>query len=171
MHDTFKQLITNQYQASLCTLNQCIQECPEAIFQKPVAAFPFSQCVFHTLFFADLYLGKDMDDQLKQQFHLDQAAVFAGYSQLESDTPAANYQKPFLSLYLQHCRSKMERVVGEETEADLNEPAGFPWLSTITRAEVHAYNIRHIQHHAAQLILQMRKEATFNLPWVRSGWV
>lgn len=169
MHDTFKELIANQYEATFCTLNQCLQECPDAVWQKPVSAFPFSQCIFHTLFFADLYLGKNMEVQPNQEFHKTHAAVFGDYPQLEK-TPVETYEKEFLGLYLAFCRTKANSVVSSETEAELKEPAGFPWLASGSRAEVHVYNIRHIQHHAAQLILQLRKEATFDLPWVRSGW-
>lgn len=170
MHDTFKELIANQYEATFCTLNQCLQECPSAFWQEPVSAFPFSQCIFHALFFADLYLGKNMEVQPEQAFHKTNAAIFAGYEQLERVTPVGTYEKQFLEQYLGHCRTKAKSVMGNETEEEWKEPAGFPWLASSSRAEVHVYNIRHIQHHAAQLILHLRKEATFDLPWVKSGW-
>ena len=38
-----------------------------------------------------------------------------------------------------------------------------------TRAELHLYNIRHIQHHAAQLILRLRLDTDVDIPWVGRG--
>ncbi len=57
MVDTLKELITNQFEAALCTLSACIDECPEAAWNAPVANLAFCQAVFHTLFYADYYLG------------------------------------------------------------------------------------------------------------------
>jgi hypothetical protein len=64
-------------------------------------------------------------------------------------------------------------AVGErthsETEESLREIVEFDWLS-LERAELHVYNIRHIQHHAAQLSLRLRLDTGDGIPWVGSGW-
>ncbi len=169
MQDLYKSLITNQYEAAFCTLHECVTRCPDEMWQAPVVNHPFSQSIFHTLFFADLYLGTDMDAQRQQPFHRQHAEAFADYEQLEDRIPHGRYEKSFIVEYLQHCRAKARQVVAAETARQLTEPAGFAWLNT-TRAEVHVYNIRHIQHHAAQLILRLRGEAGQDMPWVKSGW-
>ena len=43
------------------------------------------------------------------------------------------------------------------------------WLP-FARAELYVYNIRHIRHHAAQLILRLKSSADMDVPWARSGW-
>jgi len=43
------------------------------------------------------------------------------------------------------------------------------WLP-FPRVEVHIYNVRHIQHHAAQLILRLRRDHKQGIPWFKSGW-
>jgi hypothetical protein len=40
----------------------------------------------------------------------------------------------------------------------------------LPRAELHVYNIRHIQHHSAQLIMRLRLDCDVDVPWISSGW-
>jgi hypothetical protein len=40
----------------------------------------------------------------------------------------------------------------------------------MSRAELYVYNLRHIQHHAAQLSLRLRLDHGVNIAWVGSGW-
>ena len=170
MLDVFKQLISNQYEAAFCTLGECVKRCPDEIWQRSVVNNPFSQSVFHTLFFADLYLGTNVEEQPTQPFHQEHASVFDDYEQIEDRVPVATYSKEFIRKYLVHCRSKAIETLNRENENDLSQPVLFPWLET-SRAEVHVYNIRHIQHHAAQLIAKLRSEVDEDMPWVKSGWL
>jgi hypothetical protein len=70
---------------------------------------------------------------------------------------------------LDHCRQKAIKVIAAETEASLKGPCRFA-RRTITRAELHVYNMRHVQHHAAQLSLRLRLNAKIDIPWIGSGW-
>jgi hypothetical protein len=169
MLEAYKTLVTNQFEAALCTLNLCVDRCPEHLWNQPVGTYPVSLVAFHTLFFADFYLGADETSQKSQSFHKEHAAIFADYEQLEDREPVCRYEKGFIKAYLEHCRQKAHRVIAAETEATLNAPCGFP-RKTFSRAELHPYNIRHIQHHAAQISLRLRLDAKVDIPWVRSGW-
>ncbi len=169
MRELFQRTIANQYEAVFCTLHECVTRCPDQMWQGPVVNHPFSQTVFHGLFFADLYLGQNVESQPRQAFHRQYAAIFADYEQLQPRIPRGTYDQSFVLKYLAHCRDKAIRVVSGETADDLASAAGFPWLNT-SRAELHLYNIRHLQHHAAQLIMKLRAEAGEDMPWVKSGW-
>ena len=70
--------------------------------------------------------------------------------------------------YLDFCRSKAIFVVANETEGSLMEQSGIPWQE-LARGELHVYNIRHIQHHAAQLVLRLRLDTEVDIDWVKSG--
>lgn len=169
MLDTFKELTANQYEAAFCTLNACIDRCPETAWNAPVANHAFCQSVFHALFYADVYLGQDDKSFRDQPFHRSHADFFADYEELEDRPPQRLYDKESIKTYLQHCRNKAAEVIAAETADTLKARCGFKWLA-FSRAEVHLYNIRHIQHHAAQLILRLRLDAHADLPWARSGW-
>jgi hypothetical protein len=168
--DTVKQLLANQFQAALCTLGICIDRCPDPIWNAPVANLKFCQVAFHTLFFTDLYLGHDVQSLRQQPFHQANPQFFRDYEELEHRPQTLMYDKPAIQSYLQHVRGKAVTVIGAETPESLAVCPGFEWLK-FSRAEVHVYNIRHVQHHAAQLILRLRLDAKeVGIPWIGSGW-
>jgi len=169
MIEIFKQALINQYEASLCTLKLCADNCPDDHWEGLVCNHKFCQSVFHTLFFADIYLGPNLEALRDQAFHKDNAQHFGDYEELEDRKPELVYDRGFISQYFAHCRQKAKETVEAETEQSLAKPCRFKWLDVV-RAEVHPYNVRHIQHHAAQLILRMRIDGTYAAGWVKSGW-
>jgi hypothetical protein len=169
MVEIFKTLIGNQYEAALKTLATCIERCPDDAWHAPVCNHKFCQSVFHGLFFTDLYLGPNPEAIESQPFHLQHAEVFAGYEEWEDRAPEKTYQREFIDSYLQHCREKARKVVSEFTESSIAAPSGFSWIPSNT-GEVHVYNIRHLQHHAAQLSLRLRIDHGVDVPWEKSGW-
>ena len=169
MLQLYQQAMISQYEAALCMLGQCAERCPDVMWQAPVVNHPFSQSVFHTLFFTDLYLGTDIPAQKEQEFHRQHAEAFADYEELEYREPTRTYEKCFVADYLKFCRHKARTVVGAETPESLARPTGFPWIET-TRMELHPYNVRHIQHHAGQLVVKLREQAELGKVWVKTGW-
>ena len=169
MLDTVKQLLTNQFEAAFCTLSTCIDRCPDASWNMPVGNQPFCQVVFHTLFFADYYLGPDEASFRDQQYHRDNEAFFADYEQLEDREPVSLYDRAAIERYMRFCRKKASEILASETVESLSGPARFE-RRDFSRAELHVYTIRHIQHHAAQLSLRLRLDANQAIPWIGSGW-
>lgn len=169
MLEIFKSSYLNQYLAALCTLKLCADNCPDSHWEGLVHGHKFCQAVFHTLFFTDVYLGPNLGDFREQPFHRENAKHFADYEELEDRKPVRVYTREFIDRYIGHCRQKAERAINVETEESLAGASGFDWLK-MTRAEIYPYNIRHIQHHAAQLILRMRIDGTYQAGWVKSGW-
>lgn len=169
MLDTYKQLITSQFEASLSTLAHCVERCPDTLWNAPVAKYPFCQVAFHTLFFADFYLEPN-DQSLRQQpFHLGNPTLFGDYEQLQHREPTSLYDRDQIRKYLTFCHQKAVDAVAAETDATLCAPAQFA-RRNCSRAELHVYNIRHIQHHAAQLILRLRIDTEVDIPWIGRGW-
>lgn len=169
MLEIYKRLVTNQFEAALCTLNADIDRCPEEAWDAPVANLKFCQAAFHTLFFTDFYLGPDVESLRQQEFHRQRQAMFRDYEELEDRPQVLLYERPDIKAYLGHCREKAGEVITAETVESLAGPSGFSWLK-FTRAETHVYNIRHIQHHAAQLSLRLRLDWGTDVRWFGSGW-
>jgi hypothetical protein len=169
MLDTFKELIANQYEAAFCTLNACIDRCPETAWNARVGNHMFCQVVFHTLFYADFYLGQNEDSFRPQPFHRENAHFFGDYEEFEDRAPRSLYDKTSIKKYMEHGRTKAAEVIAAETTDTLSARAGFG-RRKFSRAELHVYNIRHIQHHAAQLSLRLRLDANQDIPWIGSGW-
>lgn len=166
---TCKELLIRQFEAALCTLNACIDQCPESGWNEPVGNLAFCQVAFHALFFTDYYLGPNEGALRGQPFHRQHADFFRDYEELQPRKQQLLYDRPSIQTYLAHCRGKAEEVVASETADVLRGPCGFP-PKTFSRAELHVYNIRHIQHHAAQLSLRLRLNFGQDIPWYRSGW-
>jgi uncharacterized damage-inducible protein DinB len=164
-----KDLLTNQFEAGFCTLNACIDQCPEEHWDLQIGRYPLSQVMFHTLFFVDYYLGSNEDALREQPFHRENAEFFADYEQMLPRVPETVYSRESLKKYLQHCRTKATETIAAETADLLRGPCGFP-PRPFTRAELHVYNFRHIFHHAAQITMRLRVETGVDIPWVGSGW-
>jgi hypothetical protein len=169
MLDMVKKVLAGQFEAALGTLRRCIEECPKAGWDGPVANLAFCQAAFHALFYADCYLGLNTEALRQQEFHRENADIFRDYEEMEDRKQQNLYERPWVMTYLEFCRQKAARVIAAETADTLAARCGFEWLD-ITRAELYVYNIRHIQHHAAQLSLRLRLGADADIRWVRSGW-
>ncbi len=167
--DHFKKLLIGQYDAAFSTLDAVIQQVPDTVWQGPVAKNTFDQSIFHTLFYADVYLSNDENVVAEQEFHQQHREVFDGYEEFTFDPPTKHYDLEFIKRYLKFCVAKSRQVVQDETDESLNHEAGHSW-QTISRGELHVYNLRHIQHHAAQLILRLRLDTDIDIGWYKSGW-
>ncbi len=169
MLQTLKEVFANQLHAALCTLSECIDRCPDAAWTSKIVNLDFSQVAFHTLIYLDYYLG-DGDETFRQQpFHIENQGRFGDYEEFDDRAPVTLYQRPFIQSYVAHCRAKISATIATETAESLSTESPFPWL-TLPRAEVYIYNTRHVQHHAAQLILRLRRDYQQDMPWFKSGW-
>lgn len=170
MFAEYLKITANQYKAAFSTLNRCMKSCSDEQWFTPVARLSYSQSVFHALFYADFYLHPTMDDSFREQdFHRENRDSFRDYEELLDKRQEYQYERPFAEAYLAHCLAKLQEQFETATEEWMLEPSPFPWIKS-TRSEVHIYNIRHIQHHAAQLILTLRNNGLEEFPWFRSGW-
>jgi hypothetical protein len=168
MIEIFKSAVTSQYRAALMTLKQSIDRADEETWAVGHIDGPVNQVVFHTLFYADLYLHQSEDGFEDQKFHRDHAAYFRDYEEKADRLPVNFYDRSTTVEYLAHCMGKAPTVMAEETEASLSGASGFHWRPG-SRAEHHIYNVRHIQHHAAQLGLRHQLLGGEPLSWVGRG--
>lgn len=159
-----KTALSRQLKASLSTLDYAIAICPDAEWQEEHGDAPFSQVVFHGLFYADFYLGKDDLPFKDQAFHASHKDTFADYEELEDKKPIRLYEKAFCREYLAHCLAKAESMIEAETLESLAGASciGFRQCS---RMELYIYGERHIQHHAAQLGLRIQQITGQELKW------
>jgi len=169
MLDTFKEVIANQFDAAFSMLNACIDKCPETVWNSRIANYLFCQVAFHVLFWTDFYLGQNEEAFRQQRFHRAHEHFFGDYEEFEDRAPVSLYDKTSISAYLQHCRRKVSEVVAAETAETLGARSGFE-RRAFSRAELHIYNIRHIQHHTVHLSLRLRLDANQGIPWIGSGW-
>lgn len=169
MLDAMKELLAHQYEATLCTLGKAIAACPVESWNAPVANTKFCQVAFHTLFFTDFYLGENEAALKQQAFHQQHPDFFRDYEEMEPRVQVLLYTRDDINVYLAFCREKARQTLAAETAEILTAPCDFP-PKKFSRAELHVYNLRHIQHHAAQMSLRLRLDWEIDIPWVGSGW-
>ena len=116
--------------------------------------------VFHTLFFLDVYLSDSLERFTPPApFTLDELDP-AGI------LPERPYTKDELQSYLEYGRSKCKKTIETLTDEKAAKRCGFDWVD-ISVAELLLYNMRHVQHHAAQLNLILRQTIDSAPRWVR----
>jgi hypothetical protein len=162
-----REILKKQMIAALSMLNQAIENCPEAEWQQSHNDAPFSQAAFHALFFLDYYLSHDDAEFKAQGFHTGHPEIFQDYEELEDRLPEHTYTREQIRQYLRFCRQKTERVFEEMGEGGLMNAA---IRDPLTVAELAVDNIRHVQHHAAQLGLRVQQITGKTLNWATTGW-
>jgi hypothetical protein len=167
MIDFMKRIVVGQFEAALAMLGECVRRCPAERWEERMAAYTVRQLAYHTLYFVDLYLSRGEAAFEPRELHQ------RGGDEREPVISAGLSQQETLE-YLAICRQKLLEALAAETEESLRGPSGFSWLS-FSRGELHLYNLRHVQHHAAQLSAHLRRvEPAFQdrraLPWVATGW-
>jgi len=159
----WKSTIWRQFGAAIDMLEYAIRECPENVWGKGDPSkgdHAFWYMVYHTLFFLDYYLSEDPDTYRPPAPYtlseLDEAGAF----------PDRIYTKDELLVFLEHSRQKGRAVIGALTDDRLTEVTPFRRRNRITVVELHLYNMRHVQHHTAQLNLLLRQQIDSAPRWV-----
>lgn len=154
-----KALIHSQFGAAIDMLENAIRACPEEYWADHSRQPEFWYVAFHTLFFLDLYLSASAKGFAPPRpFTL---------SEVDPDGPMPDrvYTKGELQSYLEHGRAKWRAAMDALNDENWQEPCDFGWM-TPARAELHLYNMRHVQHHAAQLNLILRQRTQSAPDWV-----
>ena len=161
------QAIANQYHASLQMVRNAVETCTEDLWDASVGRHPFWLIAYHALYYADLYLDQDENTFQPPAFgredeHYMEKRPFEPFDPIEPGEP---YPQQQLLDYETHCRARVNEIVLSETAESLAADAGFSWIP-FSRFELHFYNIRHIQHHAAQLSLELKFQTGTGVDWI-----
>ena len=162
-----KPAIVSQYRAALAMLRSSIELCPDEQWNDAAYTNRYWNVAYHALFFADLYLSETDAAFVPWEKHRVDYQYLGPLWWEGNRVPAIGepYTKADVLEYLARCES----VVQERLDrTDLDAPSGFPWLP-FGKLEVQFYNMRHIQHHTAQLIERLREDAGIAIKWVGMG--
>lgn len=167
MLELYKNTLGSQLNAALTMFREAVVQCPDENWEGNVGDHAFWHVAYHTLFFTDLYLSRDdksfeARDLHRENYHFLGKKPFPPYEILVADDP---YTRDVILEYVEICRRKAEEAIGSETGESLEGPSGFFWYE-VPRAELYVINIRHVQHHGAQMALYLRKTAGIGIDWV-----
>lgn len=151
-------MVWRQFGAAIDMLENAIDACPDEVWGDRARRPEFWYLAYHTLFFLDLYLAPG-------EAGFAPPAPFT-LGELEDDVfPDRVYTRDELRAYLRHGRDKCRATIEAMTDDEAERQAGFDWLE-LSRAELLLYNLRHVQHHAAQLNLILRQAINSAPGWV-----
>jgi hypothetical protein len=166
--DYLSGILVRQFEASLGMFNHCVQICPREHWDGRIAKYAFWHVTYHTLCFTDLYLSPSEESFQPRELHP------RGLDESYGEFPSRRFDKTEIGAYVMICQQKAVETLATETSDSLKRNSGFPWLQ-FSRGELHLYNIRHVQHHAAQLGAYLRRvdeslQSRDALKWIRTGW-
>lgn len=156
MKNSLNEVIWNQFGASLESLQNAIKLCPVDSWKSKKL---FWHKAFHCIFFTDYYLTLEPST-------FEPPLPFTR-SEFENEIPPRDYSKEELLEYIAYCMVKAKNILGDST---LNIET-IRWKNTsgsmdYSLLELMIYNMRHIQHHAAQLNLILRQDIQDSPDWV-----
>ena len=152
-------MLWQQFGAAIAMLSNAMLACPDQLWSNRSQQPQFWYVAYHTLFWLDLYLSDSLGVFVPPPpFTLDELDP-AGI------IPEKVYTKEQLQNYLAHCRKKCRATIAALNEESSKQRCGFKWLD-ITVAELMLYDLRHVQHHVAQLNLLLRQNIGSAPRWV-----
>lgn len=155
----FKKILWSQFGAAIDMIENATQACPDEHWGTRKHHTEFWYIAFHTLWWLDLYLSDSVETfKPPKPFAMDELDP-------EGLLPEKVYTKDELQKYLKHGRKKSKETIQSLTDEKIEERCGFGWIDGSV-AELFLYNLRHIQHHTAQLNFILRQTIDSAPRWV-----
>lgn len=170
MDPFWKQAVWSQFGAAIDMLANAVRACPDELWadRSQPPHWPSHDVVgiwylaYHTAFWLDYYLTADPEGFTPPPPFTTLEFV------PEGALPELPYTKDQVLAYLAHGRGKCRRTVAAMTEEAASAPA--PAIKNrLTGLELLLYNMRHCQHHAAQMNLLLRRGTGGAPRWVSAA--
>ena len=162
MKNSFKEYVRSQFGASIDMLRNAINACPDELWGDTGKQKQYWYLAYHTLFWLDFYLTENPKSYIP----------FKDIGLTEHDPegiyPERVFTKEELLEYLEHGRRKCKDVISELTEEGADRTYIFGSIN-YSFLEMILYNMRHVQHHTAQMNLILRQETDSAPRWVRQA--
>jgi DinB superfamily len=154
MNQHLKEAFWKQFGASIDAVENAIKMCPPKLW---TGEQKFWYNAYHCLFWLDYYLTLEPTNFVPPEpFSL---------SEFDDVLPERTYTKDEVLQYLQFCRQKCHELISGLTD----EIAEKRWVNehvNYSVLEILLNNMRHTQHHAAQLSMILRQEINDAPEWV-----
>lgn len=162
------EMIGRQFAAAIQMTRSAVQDCPDELWDDRSEGSPFWHLAYHALYFADLYLSDDEESFRPPAWHVDKSHLLPGdYEDFAGiiTTPESVHTRERLLDYADHCLAKSQETFARLTDERALERCGFWWYE-LNVGEFLLNNLRHVQHHAGQLSLLLRRRADVGVDWL-----
>jgi hypothetical protein len=165
MDKIIKDILWNQFGAGIDMLINVISNCPENYFSTNRR---FYYIAFHSTIFLDYYLTIPPGDFSPLFSFTQKGPDDRPLEAIDDVIPDKIYSKKEIVDYLKRSREKCRQVVYALTDEKLNErfkEGNDPNDMDYPVLEILLYNLRHTQHHTAQLNMLIRQDFNEHMPW------
>lgn len=173
MISTIKTSLWKQFGASIDMLENAILTCPKDQWNNSKRMFYMA---YHCIVFLDYYMTHPPKGFTAALPFTITAHGHIPAEALDDLIPNRIYSQEELLGYLKSCRAKCRKLIAGLTEERMQEPwtkepdpIGSPSTVNYSVFEILLYNLRHVQHHAAQLNLHLRQGINDAPRWVSSA--
>jgi hypothetical protein len=166
--EALRTILKSQYHATLAMLRETIERCPDELWVAREHTNSFWQVAYHALFFAHVYLQRNeaaFQPWDRHQSDVQHPDGIPGPADPNSTLPLIPrpYTKAEVLAYWRVCDQMVDDAVDG---LDLLSPdSGFPRYK-VPKLEHQIVNIRHIEHHMAQLADRLRASEGIGVSWV-----
>ena len=158
-------ILASQYKASLGMLRQAIEKVPAEQWNNDEYNNPNWQIAYHVLWGVKFYLGANTESYVPLENSIEGAESLGGTQDWENTDEGVMVEGfhtkdeliSFITVLEQNLLSEIEGLA-------LNENSGFEWYP-YSRLELHINNIRHIQHHTAQITERLKAKGIIGFSW------
>jgi hypothetical protein len=160
-----KAILKSQYSAALAMLEQAIDRCPDTLWTSGDHPNPFWHVAYHAIFITHMYLQPDEAAFRPWENHREDYQFLGPLPWPPHRLP--NIQEPYTKAqvleYLQTCKAMVDAAVDN---LNLDAPESGFWWYKMSKLEHQLVNLRHLQHHTAQLVDRLRQHAGVGVDWV-----
>jgi lambda repressor-like predicted transcriptional regulator len=162
---TVTNILASQYKASLGMLRQALDKVPEEQWNTEEYNNPNWQIAYHILWGVKFYLGANPESYVPFENAIEGAESLGGSQDWENPeedvTVEGFHTKNELFSFIDNIESNLLSSI---EALPLNDNSGFEWYP-YSRLELHINNIRHIQHHTAQIIERLKAKGITGFFW------
>ena len=165
MDKSIIEILWNQFGASIDMLINVISNCPDDYFTTHKRFYYLS---FHSTIYLDYYLTIPPSDFSPMLSFTQTENKDRPEEAIDDLIPDKIYDKREIIAYLKQSREKGKQIIYALTNEKLNnrfQEGDHPNDMNYPILEILLYNMRHTQHHAAQLNMLLRQDINKHIEW------
>ena len=164
-NNTLSNILASQYKASLGMLRQTLEKIPEEQWNTGEYNNPNWQLAYHILWGTKLYLGANSESYIPFVNAIEGAESLGGAQDWENPNNNVEVEGHHTKNDLLSYIDVIEDTLIQNIESlSIDQDSGFEWYP-YSRMELHINNIRHIQHHTAQIVERLKAKGITGFPW------
>lgn len=162
---TISDILASQYKAGLGMLRQALEKVPDEEWNTEEYNNPNWQVAWHVIWATKFYLAANSESYVPYENAIEGAESLGGTQDWENPEEHVKVEGFHTKDELISFITEIERTLILKIESlPFEGNSGFDWYP-YSRLELHINNIRHLQHHTAQLIERLKAKGITGFPW------